>query len=575
MAIAAERTIERDRLSAALSGLLERPWLLSVLLCTPLYLVYACNFMFLPPDTHGTGFLQYDQPYYMANARAYFSDGHFTLTYGLPFSFDPATPKVYFQPLTFALGAVMYLTGVDPGYLYMAAGIVIAIACGRIIIACYREVVTGNDVAALLGLLCFFWGGGLLAFGGTGYGLLSGQPVLETWYRFDPFSGWWFLNLGRNLVYTTEAFYHLVFLGCLICLFRKYYLGAFVLTAVMSASHPFTGIELILVVGTAAAWQLLHDRDRAPARLLVGVIMLGALHLFYYRYFLSHVSLDHRLMEPQWHTGHDGVNQPVPLMATLLSQILVAPFAITALVDHWRRDGRLGEHERILLAMWAVVFALSHHDWIIAPIQPLHFLRGYDWTALFLIGAPVLVATIRKLAHAPRGWLAALALVFLFLFDNIGFVVGQITVPLRHGNHLGYTLTDAEWQMLKALRQPRLSGCVVLSDVATLGEAIGSLVVTYTPRRAFYPRQGITPESEKRNREQDAFYRHGIEPKALRSRCVVAIVPVSVAQSVMPRIAGLGYKPFFRNDAFLLARKNAVKESETGTGADQQRSSTR
>lgn len=557
MVVAAERPIERERGAAALSWLLDSPWLLSALLCAPLYIVYACNFAFLPPGSHGTGFLQYDQPYYMANARAYFSDGHFTLTYGLPFSFDPATPKVYFQPLTFGLGAVLYLTGADPGYLYMAAGIVIAIACGRVIIACYRVVVNGNDVAALLGLLCFFWGGGLLALGGIGYGILSGQSVLATWYRFDPFSGWWFLNLGRNLVYTTEAFYHLVFLGCLICLFRKYYLGAFILCALMSASHPFTGIELIMIVGAAAAWQLWQSGDRALMWLLAGTILLGALHLFYYRYFLSHVSLDHRLMEPQWHEGNGGVNQPVPLMATLLSQILVAPFALVALYRHWRDVGRFSDRQRVLVAMWAVVFALSHHDWLIAPIQPLHFLRGYDWTALFLIGAPVLVESLRKLIGMPRGWLAAPALVVLFLFDNIGFVAAQVTVPFRHGNNLGYTLTDREWQMLTTLRQPRFAGCVVLSDAATLGEAIGSLVVTYTPLRAYYPRYGITPESDKRAGEQDAFYRRGIEPAALRSRCVVAIVPAAVAPSAMPRISGLGYKPIFRNDDFILARKTA------------------
>lgn len=562
MAIAAERTIERDRGATAVSWLLDRPWLLSAMFCGPLYLLYACNFMFLPPGTHGTGFLQYDQPYYMANARAYFSDGPFTLTYGLPFSFDPATPKVYFQPLTFGLGAILYLTGADPGYLYMAGGLVIAIACGRVAIACYRDIVGGDDSAAFLGLLCLFWGGGLLALGGIGYGLGSGQPILATWYRFDPFSGWWLLNLGRNLVYTTEALYHLIFLGCLICLFRKYYLGAFALTAAMSASHPFTGIELIFVVGVATAWQLYHDRTRALQWLLVGVVLLDALHLFYYLYFLSHVSLDHRLMEPQWHEGRGGVNQPVAAMTTLLSQILVAPFAIVQLRDRWKRDHRLTDRQRILVAMWAVVFALSHHDWLIAPIQPLHFLRGYDWTALFLIGAPALVETLRKLIAMRRGGIAASALVVLFLFDNVGFVAAQVTVPFRHGNNLGYTVTDAEWQILTTLRQPRFAGCVVLSDVATLGETIGSLVVTYTPLRAYYPRYGITPESDKRNSEQDAFYRRGLEPAALRSRCVVAIVPASVAPSVMPRIARLGYRPVFGNDAFILARRNAAPPND-------------
>jgi hypothetical protein len=37
---------------------------------------------------------------------------------------------------------------------------------------------------------------------------------------YDPFGGFWFLNVGRNLIFTTEAFYHLIFLGGVLLVVR-------------------------------------------------------------------------------------------------------------------------------------------------------------------------------------------------------------------------------------------------------------------------------------------------------------------------------------------------------------------
>ena len=127
----------------------------------------------------GTGFLQYDQAYYMATARAYFADGGFAPLYGLPFSPDAATPRLYFQPLTMALGIAWKITGSDPGILYTTAGLLLALCCARVMIALYREIVAGPGLPAKLGLLCFFWGGGCIALTGIGYALAIGGPLIE------------------------------------------------------------------------------------------------------------------------------------------------------------------------------------------------------------------------------------------------------------------------------------------------------------------------------------------------------------------------------------------------------------
>ena len=173
------------------------PWAASALLLSPVYLLYLAHFTV--HGASGTGFLQYDQASYMADARAYFAAGHFNLTYALPFSPDPTTPRLYFQPLTLALGLAWKLTGSDPGILYMAAGLLLALVCARVVIALYEEIVGIDRPGAALGLLCFFWGGGVVALAGSIHGLTITEPPLAHMLDFDPFAGFWFLNLGRNL----------------------------------------------------------------------------------------------------------------------------------------------------------------------------------------------------------------------------------------------------------------------------------------------------------------------------------------------------------------------------------------
>ena len=105
-----------------------RVWLLGAVLLMPVYFLYVAHFTVTTAP--GTGFLQYDQAYYTAIARAYFADGCFAPLYGLPFSPDPATPQIYFQPLTLALGVAWRISGSDPGILYRIAGLLFALCSG-------------------------------------------------------------------------------------------------------------------------------------------------------------------------------------------------------------------------------------------------------------------------------------------------------------------------------------------------------------------------------------------------------------------------------------------------------------
>lgn len=518
--------------------IIKWPWLLSVLLCIPIYALYIANFTGLPSGVSGTGFLQYDQPYYMANARAYSNGGNFSLTYGLPFSVDPNTPRIYFQPLTAVLGFVLYLTGSDPGVLYMIAGIILAICCGRLIIAWYRAAVVETDWAAAFGLICCFWGGGLLVVGGIIRTLVSGQIAAEL-FRYDPAGGWWMLNFGRNLVYTTEAFYHLVFLGALLLWLGSRYMPAFFCAVILSASHPFSGIQLILVLGAASVVRWALESSPAARPLLwfiIGIAVLGLIHIYYYLYFLGAVSDEHRILQDQWK-----LDWSVPWTTYILSTVLLWPFVAVALARQWRQNGRFTDQQILLMAVWAVTFALGHHDLVIKPVQPIHYLHGYDWTALFLLGAPIFVEMIRGLRLQRVGLALPLLVVAVFLSDNVAWFGEQLTLPMSRGQQLGFTIDSAERAVFDRFAEPKFRGCVVLSQ----DEKLGYLLLTYTPLRSFYSHEWNTPGASMRKTELDEFFSNGKEPSILFGRCILAVVVTSEARNLGYLLSLSGYENVF------------------------------
>src|SRR5262249_36138680 len=77
---------------------------------------------------------------------------------------------------------------------------------------------------------------------------------------------------------------------------------------------------------------------------------------------------------------------------------------------------------RLFCVWFLVIFGLSQHNLIIQPRQPVHFARGYDWTALFFLSAPLLVSLIDRLLAIRTPRLRTLAvglLVTIFLLDNL------------------------------------------------------------------------------------------------------------------------------------------------------------
>jgi len=478
-----------------------RAWALAALFYLPMAAVVVAHLL-LPPDGRWpTGFLQYDQEGYMAMAREYFDRESIPDPFfGLPTSAHPASPEVYVYPHLFALGFVRAITDADPGRLYLLFGALSGIVFLRLAIALYARTVPQRDGAALLGLTLFLWGGGLFVLAGGFAGLLQGKLDYNALFRFDPEGGFWFLDLGRNLFYAVESYYHAVVFGLLLALLDRRWVLALLLMLLLAASHPFTGAQFLAI---ALAWalpqRLMARPDRPPLWFACGGLAVLALFLAYHFWYLPQ-SAEHSQIMRQW-----SLSWTLPISALLLGYGLLVPGAVLTLA---RRS-----LEPRLAALLAVAAALSlllaNHELFMDPRQPLHFTRGYIWFALFLLATPWLVPFLRRLALRRR--LLAVAVAGLFLLDNATWFTVQ-AVQNAGGFGAARYLDEDERAILALLDSPAEPSLLVSDDDRLSYDAL-----VYTTWQSWYSHEHLTPWAADRRTEIERWSATGEEPAAWRS----------------------------------------------------------
>lgn len=520
------------------------------MLYLPAFIPFALHYYLPPANTFPTGFIQSDMPYYMVCARKHFDDGGFSLTYGTPFSPNYDTPKNYFQPQTLLLGLILGITKADPAIVFILFGVVSSTICIRIALAIFEWLIGLASAAQWLAAVCFIWGGGLLvALGGLKW--LSSGSIDDLFY-FDPGGGFWFLNLGRNYVYPTEGYYHALFLGCVYFLLKERYWPAVGCMAVLSFSHPFTGVELILIVlAWAALERLWIDNRKIRWPHLAALVTLLAIHLGYYLVLLN-ISPEHREIQKQWTKA-----------LTYEAQHFVPGYALVAALAFWaiRRPKWAAEYfsqpDHRLFAVWAMVaFALANHEFAIQPsIQPVHFARGYVWTPLFLMGAPALTAAFQWLLAARRrvlGLAPVALMVGTLLLDNVAFIATYHwrSKPVTEELYVPKSF----WNLTATLNHPEHRGALLLTPVQIehlTPHHVSYLLSVYTPLRSWISHHSITPFSAQRNAEMRDLLLKGAYLPEWRQRTVLMVAPPWFQPAWLSQ---LNAKPVYNDETFVVYR---------------------
>lgn len=508
------------------------PFLLSLPALIPLLAAYY------HARSHGlvpTAFIQYDQPAYVANSRQHFEQG-FHLTYGNPYA-RYGTPAIYFQPHLFVLG-MMQWAGMSPDTAWLVMGLAAmafaSLAAGRL----YREWVGWSTAAQKIGFVCFFWGGGILAIGGLVLGLVARTNLWQALLSLDPGQGWWMLNFGRNLVYPQEAYYHGLFLTGVLLLIRRRFGWTLAVAALLSISHPFTGLSFALILAAYAGLELALKSGASSFWLFLGSCAVLAAHIGYYMVFLERFA-DHRSVREQF-----AQNWTYPFWTMVLALYLVGVLALGRLT-RWKNLGPVLANPRMRLCfVWfAVILALTHHDLVMKPVQPIHFAHGYDWIALFLLATPALMAFIEKILAVRRAPLRAMALaafLTLFLFDNLAWLASFADPSIQR---FAVNLTADQADILRWLTlHPDPGGYVASPDAQ-----IGYLTPTYANMRTWRGHIINTPDTWQREDELEAAFSSGVP---LRSDRPVYYIPPNRLNWTPPK----GARQMYRNSSYAIWR---------------------
>ncbi len=241
-----------------------RALILALVAVAPFWSLYLVNDLLGPPLTVSTGFLQYDSLYYLANAHELVEHGDW-IGYRNPYDDDPAARRIYFQPqVTF--WSILLRLGIEPGHAYLVLLLGAGLAAALIFLKLQRETLRPSERFLVPTYLAGMWGGGILVLGGLGVCLIRGGPIdYLRILHYDPVDGWWFLNLGRNLLFATEAYYHALALGSILLALHRRWIACLLCLCVLMASSPFTGPQYAMIF---SAWSLLASlarwRSRSP-----------------------------------------------------------------------------------------------------------------------------------------------------------------------------------------------------------------------------------------------------------------------------------------------------------------------
>lgn len=470
-----------------------RPLLFALLLCLPFWFIWLRPVFEAPAGQLATGFPQYDQAYYAANGRAIFERGN-GFSGPNPYDPDPAAPAIYFHLLNWFFGLLVAKVGLDPGFVYVATGLVAGLLFARLTLALLERLVASRRSLRLLFPLAM-WGSGIAALTFFFFQSLGMLQPGTTPYVFEPDRGWWFLYWGRNLVFTTEAVYHCLVLGIWLAFLERRWWILTLLTFLLAATHPFTALQMLLPLGTWICINLTFPGKTAMPRLPLAVIAvlaaIASTFVAYYGIYLpSHGS--HVALNATWTVTWQ--ETPMQTLCAYLPLAIAVVFAV-------RQRRLLPRPELVFFGLFALSsFLLSHHGWFMKAYQPLHFSRGYVWMPLFLVALPWLERAIAPLlVPGFRRRLAALAVILLAAADNLVFVFAASREP--PATDVRYI--DAELRhVFRLLDREKTQGVMISSDPAA-----SYLVATYTQVRPYFGHLHNTSERDQRLAELDQFFR--------------------------------------------------------------------
>ena len=476
---------------------LLKNWLLAFLLSTPIIIFNLAYLYNHDPGLVPTGFIQYDNVTYVGNSIQYNWSEHSGLFYSNRLNDSHGHEQIYFNPQLLIIALFMRL-GIAPGFALMLFNLLSAILFFRFAIAIYDHLKQTNE-RRVLNIVFFSWGGGLLCASGVLLHLIgfAGNDIWSSMFVLDPAHGWWGLNAGRSLFFSMEGWYHALFFGIIFFILQKRWTLGAILLFLLSLSHPFTGIELLLILFTWMVIEISISKHSIPIYFALTVICILAFHIWYYLVYLNKFP-EHLSVFQQY-----SLNWKYRFYHFIPAYILTASLTILAMKIEGLKNYFSVQSNRLFICWAIIAFTLANHELFIKPMQPLHFTRGYIWSALFFAGLPGLHYLWKTLFIKKNGVIFILLISIIFVSDNLVWIIKNTR---RVNEPTSVTLITAEQkQILEFLSiNAKFNDAIVGSD-----EVIPYLASIYTKSNIWFSHPYNTPNYSSKKNAYDAFIQSG------------------------------------------------------------------
>lgn len=466
-----------------------------------LYAGYAFNHA---PGLHPTGFLQKDNIAYAAFARQYIDEGP-SLGYANPFNTGPGYAKIYFQVQELLLAGLLRL-GLAPGLIIPLFSCLFFLLTVYVLLTLYETLFPRHPLRSWDHWL-LLWGGGMLVLAGAlvmPWRPVPGLDWLDRLFYLDPAWGWWGLSLGRALIPGLESYYHFLFFLALLFLFWRQWLALGATLTALAFSHPFTSAQLLAVLWLYGLLENgLWKRRPLPAVYFGLLAWASLLVAGYYFYYLPSFA-DHRSVSEQY-----ALNWNLRFYHFLPAYLPVYALAIgSVLLLGWKAFWNDGTN-RFFFCLFLASLLLANHELFIRPHQPIHFTRGYEWTACFFLGRPALHYLLNKWRRRP---LLRAAFLGLFLLDNFLWIGNFARFTVRTPSTA--CITTDQQQVLQTIGNTATKDWLVISN----DETISYLTLVYSPAYSWYSHPFTAPFAAERLDSLRRFYADGTMPRSWENR---------------------------------------------------------
>jgi hypothetical protein len=498
----------------------KRTLFISLLVFLPVFIFIGFHYSINSTDTGllPTGFFNGEAPYYMANARQYIDHGFNSIFYGNPFSYLEISQRVYFQFQTYLLALMIKFLPFSVGTIWVLFGcffgLLLVIQAARLF-----ELIGVSKKYLFMLVLLYAWGGGVHSILGFISEFFSSFSVIEGIKAFEKFEiadGWWMHSVGRNFLMPNYIYYHFLVMTGIIYLVQRNNNKLIALGFVLSFSHPFVGAQFLfsLFVWLSFEKYFLKSIEGRYFSLLSSVALL-LIHVLYYFLFLG-TSSEHVAQELQWSVSYETLYENWAMRAI---NFIPSYIVVVGLFVYQIRSPQLFTRffrsyvNRFLAVFGLVNFLLANHEFVMKPIQPIHFTHGMVWFPFLILGRETILEIVKFLkSKCIIRKIAAAAFILLFVSDNILWVAKR-----GYQTHVGKSQTELKLytdqkEVIDFINEKIDDNSLFFVDDTILGFHL----CVYTSARVFASHNIITPNSLDRRNVQDAFIETGKLPEYIR-----------------------------------------------------------